>query len=591
MRRPGSEAATVVWLPHFLSDQRRGQLGRLLKMNYLLERNRLADYASHLGADDQVKVRHQLQAQSATLTSQLAAVLQQVYGISGGDEANLGKDLTDEHVLSLWPGVTPRLRGGAGFEQNLFALVDVVLATMYPKHPDFDPTGSRKPITAGDLRAVRGWITEAMETGTRRAVLDKSNLPLARRVVHPLELGEVHDGPLNVSTEWRRRIDQLAAQHDAQGDLLVDDLRRWIDEAGWTGLDKPVVNLIIATYALLADRAWTYRGAVDPNPPDLDRISSTGWALRAQDLPGEEDFTAARQRAAAVFGIKAPEVLFARNVAKLAAEVREKALALESAVNGVRQELDRHSDALGLTSGAPRVVSVRDAADLVARLIGEHDATVLVRSLSGAHYETTDVVLGTAIKSAPQVLAALEAVEWSLLEAVTRFVGRPDALGSQSQRMVAEVATTAAATQYERALEPVLGSVRSRAIALIQEAARLAAVAAPVPSTVSDPGTVPGRDPVAVQSVERGPWPKGAGQISLTESGEPVVPANPVSPATPVPGTAHGGARRLSGSSVETVLSGLVAAVSQEIRDYAMVNPGVEIEISWRPVPADGIAG
>ena len=58
LRRAGVEAATLVWLPHFLSSQKSAQLGRLLKIQYLLERDRLDDYAANLSTDDRVRVRH-----------------------------------------------------------------------------------------------------------------------------------------------------------------------------------------------------------------------------------------------------------------------------------------------------------------------------------------------------------------------------------------------------------------------------------------------------------------------------------------------------------------------------------------------------
>lgn len=226
LKRAGVEAATIVWLPHFLSRQKRAQLGRLLKIRYLLERDRLDDYATHLPADDRVRVRHQLQVQRDTLTSQLTAVLRQLYGISHMDDANIGSPVgADGHVLSLFPGHRPTLLGGASFDHNVLALADGLLDLLYPKHPDFDPTGNRKPVTTGELKSVLGWITRALDDGGKRVEVDRQQLALVKRIVHPLELGEVHDGPLIVSTDWQRRIDQYAAQIGATGDYGVEQIR------------------------------------------------------------------------------------------------------------------------------------------------------------------------------------------------------------------------------------------------------------------------------------------------------------------------------------------------------------------------------
>jgi len=50
MRRDDITAATIVWLPHFFSAQKSAQLGRLLKIKYLLERDRLDDYVRNRSA-------------------------------------------------------------------------------------------------------------------------------------------------------------------------------------------------------------------------------------------------------------------------------------------------------------------------------------------------------------------------------------------------------------------------------------------------------------------------------------------------------------------------------------------------------------
>jgi hypothetical protein len=593
LRQRGVNVPTLVWLPHFLSDQRRGQLGRLLRMTYLLERDRLADYAAHLGSDDQVKVRHQLQAQRDTLTSQLVAVLRQLYGISGGDEANVGGEVVDGHVVSLLQGVSPRLLGGAGFEQNLLTLTDAVLAARYPKHPDFDPTGTRKPVTPGDLRSVRGWIARAMETGERRTLLERSELPLARRIVHALELGEVHDGPLNVSTEWRRRIDQLAAQHEAAGDLDVETIRAWIAEAGWTGLDRPVVGLIIATYALLADRAWVYQGTVEANAPDLDRIGP-GWALRAQDLPGEDHFTIARQRAAVLFGVKAPQVLFARNVARLANDVRQQAAGVENAVNGLRQALDLHAADLGLDAGpadagpadagpAARVVSAREAAELVARLRDTRDATALVTELATARYDSSDSELAAALQQAGRVLEALNQLDWSLLNAVTGFVSRPDAVGRRAQRILGEVRTTATATQFERDLVPVLRAARAEAVALIAEIGRIA----PVGPT----GPTPSPTPPLPRPAPPVPGPERPGQVELPDVDQATKPSVPR--PTPAPTRAVRRVRATAAekaTAVEQAMASLLDEVRRDLEAYRAAHGGadIEIEFEWRFAPSTG---
>ncbi|WP_134731708.1 PglY protein [Amycolatopsis nivea] len=562
LRREGVAAATIAWIPHFLSTQKSKQLGRLLKIRYLLERNRLDDYAGDRSADDRVKIRHQLQAQAETLESQLAASLMQVYGIARADESTLGAQVGDEgHVLSLQPGHTPRLLAGAGFEQNGLALADGLFSALYPKHPDFDTAGNRKAITVGELKTVLGWITQAMEEGKRRIVVDRPQLALVRRVVHPLELGEVTDGPLNVSAEWRRRIEQAAGQHGVDGDYSVENIRAWIEGLGYTGLDKAVANLIIATYALLSDRAWVMHGSPLREAPELDKIGP-GHALRAQELPSAAEFATARGRAAALFGVNVPEYLVARNVNRLASDVREKVTSLETAVNNLRRTLEARADQLGVSAAAARITVARYAAHLLARLSAIRDATAIVRALADArHDDVNDQVLGNAIATAPQVLEALDQVDWKLVESVRRFVGREDVVDVQARRLLVDIGETAEADEFTRSLPPVLSGVRRRAVSLIEEAAGLAAVAVPPAAPVLPP----------------------------VQEGLPLDPVSrrPVENAQPAAGQAKPAARRIATNAVEHGLPGILDDLSAEIRDYAKDHPGVEIVLDWRVVGED----
>jgi hypothetical protein len=553
LRRDGIAAQTIVWLPHFLSAQKSSQLGRLLKIQFLLERNRLDDYAATMSEDNRVKIGHQLQAQQENLESQLAAALRQLYGIAAADDSTVGKQVgEDGHVLSLQPGHRPRLAGGAGFEHNALILADGLFDVLYPKHPNFDTAGNRKAITSGELRTVLSWITRALEDVQRRVVVDRAQLGLVRRVVHPLELGEVSDGPLNVSTEWRRRIEQAATQHGVTGDYGVEDIRTWIAELGYTGLDKTVSNLIITSYALLSDRAWVLHGSPLREAPDLDRIGP-GYALRAQKLPDPDEFAAARGRAAALFGVHVPETLFARTVNRLAEDVRGKVAAFEGPLNGVRRSLDKHAAALGLYDRDARRTAILQAAELLARLSAARDATALVRELA-AGAQVPDQTLAATITSAAGLLSALNDVEWTLLDAVRRFTGRGDGIGDRAEHLLDNLATAAGADELIGPLAPVLAGLRRQAVAIVNDAAEVV-----TPPTQPPPLKVAPRQP---------------GQDDEPTTHGDVVPSAP-SPST-----------RFMANAVESELE----RVQLRLRDYAHRNPGAEIEVIWRVV-AGGQSG
>ncbi|MER6499631.1 hypothetical protein ABT218_09610 [Streptomyces sp. NPDC001455] len=320
-----------------------------------------------------------------------------------------------------------------------------------------------------------------MDDGGRRIEVDSHHLKIVKRVVEPLELGQVHDGPLVLRNDWRARINQAAHQHrPGVADLTAEEIRTWIaEDLGWTGLDKNISNLVIATYALLDDRALTYHGSPLSQPPELERIGA-GFGLRAQQLPTEEEYETARVRAARLFGVAVQPTLFARNVNKLFTGVSEKVAEYEQSVNALRTSLSRHAEALGMDrETSERLSSGKDAADLLARLGRHRDATGLVRELAGASHDTGDAVLATALTSARDVLQALDDADWALLGAVRGFAGRQDSVGERADRLIAEIADTAASSEFERSLVPVLESIRTRAVVLVQDAARLTQVETP----------------------------------------------------------------------------------------------------------------
>ncbi|MBD0735466.1 PglY protein [Streptomyces sp. CBMA29] len=575
MKQDGKAAPTLVWLPHFLAEQKRHQLVRLLKMDYVLERDRLTELTPTKSADERVQIRHQLKAQSENLTSSLTMVLQQMYGLGKPDSGSLGAEVPDnEHVLSLEPAFArPKPQAGLSFEQNLYELADGMFSALYPKHPDFDPTRSRKAVTRAELRTAMHWITEAMKDGSRRVVVDRHHLPVVKKIVHPLGLGEVHDGPLNLLNDWRLRINQKASEAKAGPEIAVEDIRRWIVELGYTGLDRTISNLIIATYALLDDRTWIHETAPVP-PPELEHIGR-GYGLRAVQLPSEDDFGTARTRAATILGVSVQPVRFARNVGALESKIRDEIEKYRTAVDGVRRSLDKHAAELGIAgSDADRMRSVRAAADLLARLTRAKDATSMVKELAAATYDVTDQELAAAIKQAPEVLAALDAVNWPLLKSVLSFVDREDGVGDRAERLIASVRDAANAHEQANSLVPALSRLADQSVALVTDAARLATVAQPVTPSA----------------------PPNAEDVSLTRHGTPVVPSGaPEQIGFDAPQTAPA-ARPSAGpsaphvldtrrpSALETVLAAAVDDVQDEIRRYLADHPGIPIEIVWRPL-------
>lgn len=587
LERAGKHAPTVVWLPHFLSDQKKRSLGRLLRISYLLERNRLDDYTATRPAEERIQIRNQLKASKDSLTTQLTDALHQVYGVTRAEPGSVGAEVEGPQLLSLQPGFASRRpEPGIGFEQNLFHVADGVLSALHPKHPDFDPTLTRKAIGLRDLKVTLEWITRAMSDGSRRTTVDGRQVDTVRRVVHALGLGEVHDGPLNVGTDWKFRINKKAAESPDTGtDIAVDDIRTWIEELGYTGLHRNVGNLIIATYALLDDRTWIYQTSPQRKAPELDRIAF-GYGLRAVDLPTEDEFGTALDRSGTIFGKTVSRVLFARNVSRLAEDVRNYAEEHRAAVGDVRAVLQTHAGPLGLQgpsgADAPRMRSMKAAADLIARLLRTHDAADLIRELAAAEYDVTDAELAAAIAHAPELRDALRDTDWDDLETVRNLTGREDSVSDRAARLLAEVRRSAHVHEHEQSLVPVLGRLQDGAKALMREATRLSRTPQP-PAEPTPPE----------------PTRPTAEDVPLPPDSAPTAPANPTPPdgrttpiapsapaPAPVPAPRPRAAHIVEPKRLEATLAAATAGIEDEIRSYLESHPRARVEVFWHPVAA-----
>ncbi|MCT7353225.1 hypothetical protein N4P33_13725 [Streptomyces sp. 15-116A] len=595
LRRSHPGAPVLVWLCDHFSEQRKAQLGRLMRINFLLERDRLSDFTRNFPPDDRAKARRQLEHARENLTRTLVESLREVYGLAEAKEGTRGAEVPDgRHVLSLQPEFPrPQTEGSKPFDQTVTQLADGMFSALYDKHPDFGPGPGSTPraVTPAELTTALKWLTRAMDEGGRVEVEPKE-LRTVKRVVEALELGTVHDGPLVVrgDNQLRSQINRAASAHRERGELdsldelAVEDIRNWIrDDLGLRGLDKHVSSLLIAAYALFDDRSWVLYSGTETTPPPLSEIG-LGWKLRAQQLPTQDEYATARDRAGLLFGVTAKPGLFARNVNRLAADVLATATAYEKSVGDVRTVLKRHATLLGLDGDgtAERTRILREAAALLARLVRHtDDATGLVRELASATYETPARELSHAMASAADVLAALDGTNWRLLSSVHGLTGRDDSIGDRAQRLMDRIGEAARAPERERSLIPVLGELRETGHALLDAALQL-------------------ERPAGVD-VPAGPTPvTDAGRIPLSEHGTPPVPSEPAGPVRgeqePLSwdpeesgaGAAGSGPVRAARRVIAPGPAALRAdlnAVREEIEAFRALHPDTPVEITWRAEP------
>ncbi|MGH3745660.1 MAG: hypothetical protein ACRDTP_12440, partial [Mycobacteriales bacterium] len=576
LQRDGVNHPTVVWLPTHLSQARLNDLGRLIKVDYLLERDRLDDHAAYLSTDDRARLRNQLDTSRGNLTALLQAVLRQAYGLALPDPANLGTVL-DRNVYSLKDGHEVKLQFSVDFANNALHLADGLYDALYPQHPNFDPgpfDRVRHAVTPHEIRTTWTWIQRAAEAGDPpRVEVDRTQLNTVKRIVHPLELGEVTDGPLVLTRKWRQEIDRRAAARDRPAeDIEVGDIQGWLDDAGLTGLDKPLRNLVIGTYALLADRAWVrYRQVGEL--PGLDQIGPD-YALRAQDLPTEAQYVAALRRGQAVFGVQdVPAFRSMRNSARLARQVREQVDRNFSAVNGLRYALEKHAADLGIGPDNDRVVTAKAAARLAEALRDTTGDTQLVRVLAASDAVpdgVTDAALGAAIVGAEGVLSTLDTLGnrlWEQLKTLRMLAARGDSTSERAARALAELTDAAGHSEFARKLAPALKQAQDQALTLSDLALREQAI----------PPRTPDADTTVIldtdQDADRQTHSKGPGDVSLPLPGRPSET-----------GARSAGGRGATHHARALHLDTELAALRREIEEVAAAEPDVEFEITWRVV-------
>jgi hypothetical protein len=539
------DADAILWLPHFLSEDRVGDLSTLIVINYLLERDRLAEATTTLTAEDRHHARQQLESRQSALTARLIEALRRAYGVASPDDgADLGPR-SDEQVMTLASGLRLSLQIGQGFKDAFQRLSDLLLAHRFSGHPDFDPNGSRRLLTPKELEAVAEAIDHAAQDKVGRYEPPKQHIPILKKIANPLKLGVMHEASFVLSREWPDRLDRKAGGQQ----VTVGQLRDWIGE-GQPGLPASVQNLLIDAYAIQTDKAW-FRGGKPVPEPGLDKITDD-MALHSQELPSEDEFEKASQRAVGILGVAKQPVRNARSVQLLADAVRRNAEGRQEAVRDLAGELERHKSALGLDDGQPRMVTSRILESLLPKLAATTDPTQTLRVLASADLPRDNAFYQTHLKNAELVASTLRTLNWDFLN---QFAATSQ--DTEAAAIISVLQQAAQRDEHEVPLVARLSEANKSAIALAMS--RMQRTPAPgSPPT----GPIPDASPtVGISGGGTGPAPSPAA------SGAQVGEATPslLPPPTRVP------ARE-------------VAALVEHICEAADEHPDAQFEIAWRIV-------
>lgn len=417
----GVDQRTVVWVPHFLTQARNDDLGRLVILEHLLggTGERWLQYSDHLSEHKRITAKTILQGQRETLRRALLDALQQAYGAAPATAGNLVDDPShDRELQSLTRSVSVQRPVGAGLGDAFVRLVTQVWDATYPEHPRFELDVA---VRGRDLALVQRHVERAMADPDKRVPIE-GDPRLLRRIGNPLGVGHTGETHFVFGDQflvpWADVIDKaLARRGETGGAVRVSEARGWVRDTG-RGLTDSVADLVILAWAALRRRVW-YDAGGQPRPkaPEPGQLQ-LGMEMRAQDMPTEAEWAVAIEHAAHLFGESGSPFLTPAAVADLAdrvrtrvVDVREPVRALVGAVRDGLRKAGVPGHQIEQASRLTTAESAASAVDSLARLQG----LPLIRALADLDLSGRGLAMGTSLSSAAGVTHALQGFDWAWL--------------------------------------------------------------------------------------------------------------------------------------------------------------------------------
>lgn len=550
LRARNFTSRTVVWLPRFLSADSMRDLRRLVVLDWLLDGSgeRWNSHANHLSEVDRQQARGILESQQTALREGLLRIVQQAYGAATPAPGALIEDPAHTEVLfSLDPEYVPRPPVGATLGSGFKQLVNRAFESTYSAHPRFEPEDTE--VRPADLKAVAMALEAAASTPEGRAQYPGDPRPV-RRVANPLEIGlagETHFlfddsrfGP------WGAVLEQGLSKAGIGNDdpVKVSQLREIIDTVQPAhGLRQEVSDLVIIAWVLLRQRAWFNHGGALPAAPVPGALQPT-MELRAQPMPDQEEWEAARHIAGSVFGIETPKYRTPASVATLVEAMRSLARRSAGDAEALVKALDDITTRLGTNVGPRRILASNVAASLNA--LQHQSGVALIQFLAKQDFQATESETASSFTKAKEIATTLSTFEWNRISPAIRAATGKGERSTRAQAILDRLVL--ALHTHEQALSLAM-ALRNSVDETIEWLA-----------TVPAPPYVPPAGPVS---------PATSSGNGSTQPGP--VPLPPVSPVQSTPGGAW---RKFASSGTA------VAELEEFIRD----NPGKRIEVQWRIV-------
>ena len=402
---------SVCWMPSFFNQQGLSALKTLVTLEQLFTGpNRFEDYTSELSDNQRREARPVLENRREQLRRELGAAIRAAYGVVATDHPLLDNELSlADHFRSLDPAMTIRPTTAPNFGEALGELCDQMLAHLHPGHPTFG-----EKVTPAKLKTVWEELQRAIGDVEKRINVENRNRPVLRNIANPLQLGTMHESHFVVDPYWTQQLDRyLAAAEQAGSPLTVGELREKIDETKPSpkGMAATTADLIVVSVAAQTSHALTRGGlpvVYDPRTPLPPET-----VLERQELPTDDEWNEARQRAQALFGYNPPPLITAPAAEELASQLRAKADGFAMPCRDLQQTLaDRYGE-LGIANGN-RLDSAAGSVTLSQSLV-DPNATQLIRAFTSFEIPGSPQSFGRSMSTAEAVGQVLKDANWGLL--------------------------------------------------------------------------------------------------------------------------------------------------------------------------------
>jgi hypothetical protein len=429
-RADEADIATLCWVPAFFTHEALRDLGTYVVLDHLLNGERFNEAASHLSQVDRAAARALLDNQRSQLKQRMISCLEAAYGVSGHAAGLVDSsfDLADR-FQSLDRRFEPRPPAAANLREALANLLDQIQSYRFPRHPKFETRVQLK-----DLRRVLEVALRAAHAPQGRVEVEKERdlRSLMRQIANPLGLGEMHEAVFLLSDRWRNELTRAAAA--IGGKVTVGRLRDALEQPEPLGLPREVKDLLILVFAEQTNRSFFLSGG--PVAAELGGLQED-FELREQTLPDTATWSAARERAATLFGLAPSSILSASNVSALREELQTKAAGLRGPLSELVGELRQWLAAFGGGPGTavgetPARLRTAEALLTVVEALAEARAEEALERLATATLATSGAAMANAGMRAAEVVTALRnpqvAVLTTLREMGTEWQGEAGAI-------------------------------------------------------------------------------------------------------------------------------------------------------------------